>query len=162
MLMINGDIGFMRTAGIGAVLMCVFFFLPSFLPAQSAAGDTGQSRQTEAADSLKSPLGAAVRSLLVPGWGQLYNGRELKSAAVFLAEGTVMAFAIREGRRYDTHGSGRAQSARNTLLWWAFFLHAASVMDAYVDASLMRFTENMNISLNTDERMWAMTLSCTW
>lgn len=146
-----------RRWGVRAAAFCLIVLALGFegLDARDAGG-------AAAADSLPSPLGAAVRSLVLPGWGQFYNGRRLKSAGVFLVEGTVIALAVRESRRYEKYGYGDAHEKRNTLLWWTFFLHAAAVMEAYVDASLMNFSENMDISLERGSRTWAMTLSYRW
>jgi len=77
-------------------------------------------------------------------------------------EGTIITFAIRESRKFNRYGDEKAHKQRNTLYWWTFFLHAAAVMDAYVDASLMGFNENMNISMEQTERTWAMTFSYSW
>jgi hypothetical protein len=123
-------------------------------------------RQNQAsADTLKvafkrkSPSGALFRSLFVPGWGQLYTKRYVKSAVVFLGEGTLIGFMIYEWnqmekyrdkfesepdlflkdlyfRNFELH-----ESNRNTYLWFLAGAVFISMWDAYVDAHLYNFKE---------------------
>lgn len=104
-----------------------------------AAAET--STHTEKADSSKSPVGAALRSFFIPGWGQWYNEKKLKSAGVFLVETGLFSYTLYQVREYNKHGDETIHKRRNTLFWWSFFVHLASVTDAYVDAYLYRFKD---------------------
>jgi len=99
------------------------------------------------------------RSAVVPGWGQLYNGRPVK--AVLFAAGQVYlgARAISESRlagRLEDEALGieeqgvadakwrernRALGRRDDFIWWSAFALLFSVAEAYVDASLIGFGE---------------------
>ncbi len=48
---------------------------------------------------LRSPWGAVGRSLLIPGWGQLYNDQPLKGA-IFLASDAAWIYMYRQRDRY--------------------------------------------------------------
>lgn len=108
----------------------------------------------------KSPLGAMIRSGLVPGWGQLYNEQYLKSGVVFLLEGMLIGGAVVEHRRSEddreewkdpTKSDQEREAAwyrysrridkRNTYLWYLAGVKFLSIVDAYVDAHLYRFDE---------------------
>jgi hypothetical protein len=108
----------------------------------------------------KSPVGAVIRSGLVPGWGQLYNEQYLKSGLVFVMEGVLVGAAVVEHRRSqddlreskDLSRSDEQREAawlrysrridkRNTYLWYLAGAKFLSMVDAYVDAHLYRFEE---------------------
>ena len=108
----------------------------------------------------KNPTGALLRSLALPGWGQLYNEQYIKSALVVAAEGLLIAGAVVEHRRaeddhdiyQDLSQSDAVREAawnrysrridkRNTYLWYYAGFKFLSVIDAYVDAHLYRFDE---------------------
>ena len=72
--------------------------------------------------------------------------------------GSIIYFAVHETHKYDKYGDERAHKRRNTFYWWAFFLHLASIMDAYVDAYLDRFNEDMRISFDSDGELWTIGL----
>jgi len=51
-----------------------------------AKADTVINKDDTVKVSVKSPTGAMIRSLLFPGWGQLYNKKYFKAILVFGAE----------------------------------------------------------------------------
>lgn len=123
---------------------------------QNAAGDSLSGAQVET----KSPLGAMIRSGVVPGWGQLYNGQYLKSGLVFLAEGLLVTGIVVEHQRSqddrrewkDLSKSDQEREAawlrysrrmdkRNLYMWYLAGAHFLNIIDAYVDAHLYRFDE---------------------
>ena len=69
---------------------------------------------------------------VVPGLGQLYNGRYLKAAGFISAE----YFALQ--RFLDLKEANRI-GLRNTYAWWVFGLFVWNMLDAYVDAQLSTF-----------------------
>ncbi|HYE57202.1 MAG TPA: DUF5683 domain-containing protein, partial [Rhodothermales bacterium] len=48
----------------------------------------------------RSPRGALTRALVLPGWGQLYNGQPLKAAVVWAGLGGLGTGVILQHRRY--------------------------------------------------------------
>ncbi len=129
-------------------------------------GQAQETRQNQASPDTvsfrferKSPTGALFRSLFVPGWGQLYTERYVKSAVVFLGEGSLIGLAAYEWnqmnkyrdkfesepdlylkdfyfRNFELH-----ESNRNTYLWFLAGAVFISMWDAYVDAHLYNFKE---------------------
>jgi len=108
----------------------------------------------------KNPTGALLRSLALPGWGQLYNEQYIKSALVLAAEGLLVAGAIVEHQRAeDDHAVyedlsrsdavreaawlrySRRVDKRNAYLWYYAGFKFLSLIDAYVDAHLYHFDE---------------------
>jgi len=98
--------------------------------------------------NVKSPLGAAVRSLFVPGLGQIYNEKKVKAFLAFTGEGVLIYSIFNENKKYNDTNDTKYRDKRNTLQWWLFFVIGLSVVDAYVDAYLDRFNEDMNIYFN--------------
>jgi hypothetical protein len=114
-------------------------------------------------DSLKrvkprrAPMGALLRSVAVPGWGQYYNRKYIKSAVVFSAETFFIAKAIhwwkktedqynsiqqtidpsQQRIRYNLYKSYR--TSRDDYLWAVGLTVFLSMFDAYVDAHLASF-----------------------
>ena len=69
---------------------------------------------------------------VIPGFGQLYNGKYLKSIGFISAE----YYAV--NRFMELKNKGRI-GLRNTYAWWLFGLFAWNILDAYVDAHLSTF-----------------------
>jgi len=136
---------------------CSFFVVLSFLLGIYSGG-ISQNHQTSVVSqnystldsasvlSYRSPRGAALRSLFVPGWGQWYNKKYWKSGFVALAETALLAEIINYHNKFkDTHNV-HYRDKRNTLQWWLTVTILFSVADSYVDAFLDRFNEQMEIS----------------
>ncbi|MDZ7267356.1 MAG: DUF5683 domain-containing protein [candidate division KSB1 bacterium] len=115
--------------------------------------------QTGAADSLqqpaaasprkKSPTGAALRSLVIPGWGQYYNGQKIKAGLALAGEvgllGTALYWNSRAGearQRGDQANQLLYEDWRNGCYWGLAALIVYSMLDAYVDAQLSDFDES--------------------
>ncbi len=146
----------------------VFLFLVLFFAgvvaafAQQTAADS--SRQTTATkeaaaapkDSVavqsKSPRGAMLRSLFVPGWGQLYNGKWLKAIVIAGAEIGLIANAIIQNqlavRSTNIYEREFYRNNRGLSLWWLGGVILYSMADAYVDAQLYNFDESPDLSVN--------------
>ena len=69
---------------------------------------------------------------LIPGLGQLYNGKYLK--AVGFSAGGYIA-----GSRFNQYRKSNNIELRNTYSWWIIGLYVLSMLDAYVDAQLSTF-----------------------
>jgi hypothetical protein len=98
----------------------------------------------------KNPNGAVLRSLLVPGWGQYYNGQKWKAALVCAAEIGEIGTAIywhRESKRVnDARYKLIYEDYRNAAYWIFAGTIILSMLDAYVDAQLSDFDESPSLS----------------
>lgn len=133
--------------------------------------------------TVKSPTGAMIRSLVVPGWGQWYNNKKLKAFVVFGTEVGLLVNSIylnqkyREwDRKFRASEPGFAQNViianrefyinnRNTSTWWLVGVALFSMADAFVDAHLFNFDESsdlacLNISPIGDAHATEIRLSC--
>jgi hypothetical protein len=104
-----------------------------------------------AKDSVKSPTGAMLRSLAVPGWGQWYNGKKFKAVLAAGGElGLVVdaiwlnQLAVRSSNEYDRL---YYQDNRSLAIWWLAGVILYSMADAYVDAHLFKFDESPALSM---------------
>ncbi|MFQ6674201.1 MAG: DUF5683 domain-containing protein [Fidelibacterota bacterium] len=100
-------------------------------------------------DAEKTPAKAVLTSL-IPGGGQIYNGKYLKAVVIFSAE----AYAIYQFLRYrDLYGRRdrlepetspymRYREKRNKFAWWAGFVYVYNLLDALVDSHLATFDED--------------------
>jgi hypothetical protein len=102
----------------------------------------------------KSPTGAMVRSVVIPGWGQFYTKHYIKGGLIFCLETGLVLSAILEDKKaqdvylvdYDEYL--RRIDRRNGYIWWTVGVIAYSMIDAYVDAHLFNFDEDeIGISL---------------
>ena len=69
---------------------------------------------------------------LIPGLGQLYNGKHLK--ALGFVGGEYLALS-----RYNKFKQANHIGLRNTYAWWIIGLYIWNILDAYVDAQLSTF-----------------------
>ena len=76
--------------------------------------------------------GLAWKLGVIPGMGQLYNGKYVKAIGFISAE----YFAV--SRLIELNTENR-MGLRNTYGWWVFGLFVWNVLDAYVDAQLSTF-----------------------
>lgn len=101
-------------------------------------------------DNIKSPQGAMIRSIIIPGWGQYYNEKRFKSLLFFGGEISILTRSIIFNQKYR---SGRSDHIRNTYIelrnqstWFLVATVLISMMDAYVDAHLSTFDESPDLS----------------
>jgi len=144
----------MKSAYIWGI--AVIFLL---IPSASRAGVTSEQADTlrASADTLKavvgdttevpakSPAGAMLRSLAVPGWGQFYNGKYMQGALILGLETFFAAGAFVEHRNFVREGrswSSPHRERRNNFLIWLAGPVLFSMADAYVAAHLYRFDED--------------------
>jgi hypothetical protein len=112
----------------------------------SAAG-RAQKADSTVADSVKartkSPRGAMLRSAVLPGWGQWYNGQKIKSFLVVGGELGLIGNAWYQNRmalRSKTPEEREFfRNNRNLSIWWCVGVYFLNLMDAYVDAQLWHF-----------------------
>ncbi len=91
----------------------------------------------------KSPRGALIRSAVLPGWGQWYNGAKWKTGLVAAGAAGLAANIIIQNRRAadSVTDDERAfyENSRNLTWWWVAGLYGLTLADAYVDAHLWHF-----------------------
>ncbi|MFZ5516404.1 MAG: DUF5683 domain-containing protein [Candidatus Zhuqueibacterota bacterium] len=94
----------------------------------------------------KSPNGAMIRSLIIPGWGQWYNKKKLKAVVVFGTETGILINSIylNQMTQKSTTTAEREYylNNRNLSNWWLVGALLFSVADAFVDAQLSDFDES--------------------
>lgn len=97
--------------------------------------------------------GAVIRSSLLPGLGQWYNGQKLKAVVVFSIEAGLIGAAVVQNQRAvrSTDESVRVfyEDDRSRFIWYAAAFWLLQVFDAHVDAKLRPFDISENLSLET-------------
>jgi len=118
--------------------------------------NTGISEKIQPAQNAgyHSPSGAMWRSVLLPGWGQLYNRKYLKSLIIGGGEiAIIYGIWYQHNQYHDARDIGDTKAAdfyrddRNRLTWWLAGIILYSMADAYVDAHLMNFDLGRDLSL---------------
>ena len=116
----------------------------------------GLRAQQAKPDSSKSPKSAMLKSFLVPGWGQFYNGKKLKGVIIAGGEIALLANAIALNQYAQSAETelDRLYYAdnRNLSLWWLGAVIIYSMVDAYVDAHLYAFDEDVRLDIAFDAR----------
>ncbi|HEX9652780.1 MAG TPA: DUF5683 domain-containing protein [bacterium] len=100
----------------------------------------------------KSPNGAMLRSLLFPGWGQLYNHQPIKAVLVLAAQGTLVGMAVHYNNRAkrsltDSDAHEFYVDKRNQTFWFMGGVTLLSMLDAYIDAYLFDFDAGPDLAL---------------
>lgn len=132
---------------------------------QSAVGETGQRDASspqlpERHEGYRSPEGAALRSIVVPGWGQHYNGEPTKGWIL----GSVAVVGLLLGTKVLQPGILSRDNERHNLeqsLGW--FCYGGSVawatVDAYLRAETINRENGYDLALRTEvSRGWRVTL----
>jgi TM2 domain-containing membrane protein YozV len=133
-----------RIARAAVVVLLGVLFHPDRCTAQSESAPEPSLIVVDSASVLikakkKNRVGAMLRSLAVPGWGQFYNGDYLNAAVIFGAEAGLFAAAAYWDQQADgARGETRLfyLDYRNTTLAWLTGTVLLSAADAYVQASL--------------------------
>jgi len=101
---------------------------------------------------LKSPVKAMIYSALIPGLGQLYNGKKFKALVIFSAECGLIANSIYLNQQYKKsvfdYDKEFYLNNRNLSTWYLVGAVLFSVLDAFVDAHLYHFDESEDLSFN--------------
>ena len=91
------------------------------------------SQKSEYIDSTKVRNPSLAWKLgMIPGVGQLYNGKYLKAIGFIGAEYFVIS-------RFIELNDEKRIGLRNTYGWWVMGLFVWNILDAYVDAQLSTF-----------------------
>ncbi len=96
---------------------------------------------------LKSPWGAALRSAMLPGWGQLYTESYLKGLAFFLVDGYFAFRAYRADENYRSTRDTRYRDERSKYSWYLGAAYLLTMADAYASAYLYKFDEAMRLTV---------------
>ena len=92
-----------------------------------------------------SPAGAAVRSLLIPGWGQSIVGRRVTGAVFIFWEGLSLTMLVKSMHQLDYQESIAKEDLsgkRSEVQDWAVLLafnHLLAAAEAYVSTNLWDF-----------------------
>ena len=81
---------------------------------------------------------------LVPGIGQIYNGKYIKAIGTIMSEYFVFEKFIKY-RKLNNIGM------RNTYAWWIFGIYVWSILDSYIDAQLSTFPEKQLAPINDEK-----------
>ena len=106
----------------------------------------------------KYPLKAVALSCLIPGGGQFYNGKFIKSGFVVAVEGSFIGLAayhhLEAEKYYDKYEVSKLETDYNEYVkyyerrqsdfFWIGTIIFLSAIDAYVDAHLFDFEEKKN------------------
>ena len=124
-------------------LACGWASLLLALLAGRPAGATEAATDSTRTDTLSSAHGALLRSAVLPGWGQYYNGRPIKGLFFGAASATALTAVVVEHRRIRSaptpeEHQDRTARRNSRLLYFALSVALAAI-DAYVDAHLADF-----------------------
>lgn len=97
---------------------------------------------------MKSPWGAAMRSAMLPGWGQYYNEQYIKSLITLAIVADFVRKAIVFGERYKETRNKSYLERRSVNIWYAGLTYTLNMVDAFVDAYLYKFDETMDMTMS--------------
>jgi hypothetical protein len=119
---------------------------PDSTPASPPAAVTRPDTSTRI-----KPVGALWRSLLIPGWGQAYTGRNFSGAAFVVWEGVAVMMTVRavqEKHYAEKTGSETLASKRQQIQDWVVlwgFNHLFAAAEAFVSAHLLDFPKELKL-----------------
>ena len=94
---------------------------------------------------------------LVPGLGQAYNGKWIKSALIISCEMAAINYWIINRDIYKDYDNGtypfskhRYLEKRNKYAWWIGFIYVYGMIDAIVDAHLYKFDPIMETPVENE------------
>lgn len=97
-------------------------------PAQPASATEGKKDSS----GVNIPRRAMLRSMILPGWGQFYNKKQIKGSLLAAAEvGSAVGYFVRRNQLRDL-----GSSERNVYFFSTIGIVLYSMADAYVDAYL--------------------------
>ena len=107
----------------------------------------------------KNPKKALYLSL-IPGMGQAYNGKWLKSALILGLEYAAYSSWQTNKMKYDNYDQNdyplprhRYLEKRNKYVWWMGFIYVYAMIDAVVDAHLHSFDDQMKSPLQEKNKI---------
>ena len=95
---------------------------------------------------IKSPMGALIRSAILPGLGQVYNQKYIKGVFVFALNG-VLGYEIYDyNKKWNNTGKSKYRDKRNLYTWYFSLSYLLTLIDAYIDAYLFGFDKAIEIA----------------
>ena len=114
----------------------------------------------DTSDSIKSPKNAALSSI-IPGGGQLYNGKKFKAGLILTGEVLAIVNWYNNSQLYSSYDADndaeyplpkyRYLEKRNKYVWWIGFIYIYGLIDAIVDAHLHPFEDVMAEELGNNQ-----------
>ena len=114
----------------------------------------------DTSDSIKSPKNAALSSI-IPGGGQLYNGKIFKAGLILAGEVLAIVNWYNNSQLYNIYDADndaeyplpkyRYLEKRNKYVWWIGFIYIYGLIDAIVDAHLHPFEDVMAEELGNNQ-----------
>ena len=106
----------------------------------------------------KNPKVAFYHSL-IPGLGQIYNGKWIKSGMIVGLEIAAYGAWIENSDIYNNYENNtyplrkhRYLEKRNKYAWWIGFIYVYGMIDAVVDAHLHKFDHLMESPLESEKK----------
>lgn len=152
-----------------SILIAIFLF-PTLIFSQNSEISQGgsQIQNIDTISSIKSPTGAVLRSLALPGWGQYYVESYWKVPLFVGGWGTLVFFIVDNHIKYldaaeeYANYTGSNATEKNFLFrkreyfrdyrdlnaLYLLGVYIISAVDAYVGANLFEFNVDDNISIN--------------
>ncbi len=90
---------------------------------------------------LKSPWGAALRSAMIPGWGQVYTHSYWKALGAFGANAYFLARVKLADNLYHQTRDTKYRDQRSDFIWYWAIAYVLNIADAYANAYLYKFDE---------------------
>ena len=97
------------------------------------------------------PMGAFLRSLILPGWGQAATGRHVAGAVFVSWEGVAAMMTLKAQSEYhylreagSGHVASKRQEVQDWLVLWVFN-HFFSGAEAFVSAHLQDFPKDLKV-----------------
>ena len=107
---------------------------------------------------VKNPKTAFFASI-IPGGGQIYNGKLVKGVFVMGLEALAIKSWLENSNIYSNYDTGnyllrksRYLSKRNKYAWWVIFLYFYGMIDAIVDAHLSPFDDVMDTNIENGDQ----------
>jgi len=123
----------------------------SAMPVSSKADSANTSKSDST--SLPDPTGAMLRSMILPGWGQFYNGKWFKGILIGGAEIGFITNAIVLNQYLQSAETEVDRNYywenRNLSIWLLGATILYSMADAYVDAHMADFEASPDLSITT-------------
>ena len=114
----------------------------------------------DTSDLIKSPKNAALSSI-IPGGGQLYNGKKFKAGLILTGEVLAIVNWHNNSQLYNSYNADndvdyplpkyRYLEKRNKYVWWIGFIYIYGLIDAIVDAHLHPFEGVMAEELGNNQ-----------
>lgn len=104
-----------------------------------------ESQRTDSSETKeeKSPKGAMIRTLVIPGWGQLYNEQYIKAGLVFSVRSFLIGLAVYYQVQLNKSTLETDRNfyitKRNDAIVFYGIATIISMIDAYIDAHLYDF-----------------------